>query len=259
MFRYFALSLLLSISVNSYAQVIAENTLVASDSEKYITNSKKEVDASDGTFTEKVTISWKYTPPQSGTFSIYRNTNAEEPGDPIMENPKYHLLSDRTAISGVIYYYTVFFKSPTKRIIEVGKDSGYTKVSEFVIDEQTAVTDVLDSGNGKFRLDSLTINPINPAMGDEISFNYSLSNNNAFSIPQVQVKFWLSQDEGIDSSDKLLLTKRFETFAPNNSIQEILPTNLPSNTEAGNYYLIAEIIVEATSLQTLVENFTIEE
>lgn len=219
----------------------------------------KIVNASDGISSEQVKVLWDYQKSTEGIYIIYRSTCPSYIGEKIKDS-KYHSLLDRKATPGKIYYYTVYLKSSTSKIIEVGKDSGYKKRLDYVFETQEDITatDMLDSGNGKINLDSLILLSTNSETADNIQFAYSLNNFTSDTLPAIELKFWLSKDTISGTSENLIVALHLDEYPPKSSIREEVTASLPNNIESGNYYLIGQAILEGEILNQIVKEVAIE-
>lgn len=215
--------------------------------------SPNNINAEDGKSSLRIVVSWDAVP-NAKWYIVYRDSNSSGRNKRALLNRDGTIKEYRTPgmydaseelIAGVLYYYWIAaVEVPDEVNLDIQEfDPGHLAVMASD-DTPNPVTENDYSTLGTLRSEVLIeeIELTNTSITDRKFFsNIELQNNGNTIGENIQLSYYLSQDENLDRRDKKLYTYNLEDIEANTNYQATLVTPLSSTIVSGSYYLIVSI------------------
>ncbi len=202
-----------------------------------------QVQATDGKYADRIDISWQYA---GGEYVVYRSDNPNSIGKNISSGwQRTNYFSDRSTLqSGKNYYYRVKMRRNGQESPHSSADIGYLMpIAGGRISDTGSTTSAPQIGMSMGILEKDTINSDRP-----FDVTYSLENKGLTSSPLLNIRFYLSQKEAIDTESILLSQTSSPPLSgrkPSDNIGRIrrgaVSISIPKAVSAGSYFLIMSV------------------
>lgn len=202
-----------------------------------------QVQATDGKYADRIDISWQYA---GGEYLVFRSDNPNSVGKSISSGwQRTNYFSDRSALqSGKNYYYRVKMRRNGQESPHSIADIGYLmplaggRISDI---DSTFSAPQIGMSMGILEKDTVITNR-------PFDLTYTLENKDFTTSPMLNIHFYLSQKDAVDSESILLAqasTPPLSGRRPSDSIGRIrrgaVSLNIPKAVAAGSYFLIMSV------------------